>query len=155
MRWRLAAVMRLWRTDARVLLIVFSCAVPCLAADTARRESPAPPPNESSSRIATLIPQLSSDDWKVRERAQKELVEIGDDAIPALERVLKEKATPELQAQVETLLKQIEQAKALGASRVTLHVKDAPFRDAGKALAKQAGAEHRTRAPAPSGAGPS
>jgi hypothetical protein len=87
-----------------------------------------------------LIPQLSSDDWKVREQAQKELVEIGDDAVPALERLLKEKATPELHAQVETLLKQIEQAKALGASRVTLHVKDAPFRDAGKALAKQAGA---------------
>ena len=140
MRRRLAAVMRLWRTDASVLLVFFSCAVPCLAADAARHELPAPPPHEPSSRIEALIPQLSSDDWKARERAQKELVEIGDDAVPTLERLLKEKATPELHAQVETLLKQIEHAKAFGASRVTLHVKDAPFRDAGKALAKQAGA---------------
>jgi hypothetical protein len=63
-------------------------------------------------RIDRLIAELDSDDFPVRERATRELVEIGEAAEPALRRVLADKPSLEVRRRVEPMVKDLERRTA-------------------------------------------
>src|SRR5688572_26487907 len=78
---------------------------------------------QTQAQLDALVSQLSSDDWKSREKAQQELARFGADAAPRLEALLEGSKDPDLRARVEGILKQIEENDASGPTFVTLHLK--------------------------------
>ncbi|MEK7717146.1 MAG: hypothetical protein AAB322_05275 [Pseudomonadota bacterium] len=67
----------------RQLLLVFALSLPCLAG---------PDPE----RIAALVRDLGADSYEAREAAEKALVEVGRDALEAVQAAAKENADPEV-----------------------------------------------------------
>ena len=73
---------------------------------------------------ASLVKQLGADDWRQRESAQKQLVAMGQDATPALEQAVKDAPDDETRSRASAALEQIAQNRLIGASVITLHLKD-------------------------------
>jgi hypothetical protein len=63
----------------------------------------ASPPNLK--RLGQLIADLDSDEFAVRDKAQKELERIDDDALPALRKALDDKPSLEVRRRIESVLK--------------------------------------------------
>ncbi len=63
-------------------------------------------------RIAQLLAELDSDRFSVREKATRALLELGDQAEPALQAALTGKPSPELRRRTEKLLEQLDPAKS-------------------------------------------
>src|SRR5437870_1068666 len=85
-----------------------------------------------------LIGQLGHREFRVREAANKTLLERGMSALPAL-RKAKDHKDPEVRRRIEALLAPLEAAAEVAPKRVTLHIKQRPLRDVIKDLAKQSG----------------
>lgn len=78
-----------------------------LAAPCAAGEPPkAPPPAELSDRIERMIQQLDDDEFAKREKAQAEILEIGEPALGPLERFLAGEPGVEARERAERLLKE-------------------------------------------------
>ncbi|MGE3804558.1 MAG: HEAT repeat domain-containing protein [Gemmataceae bacterium] len=63
-----------------------------------------PAPDLESERIALLIGQLDDDGFSVREAATRELAQLGERAVPALERALEKSTSLEQRKRIEALL---------------------------------------------------
>lgn len=122
---------------------------------TAAAESPATRPAASGPARtvdpADVLRRLASDDWKQRQAAERELVQLGEDALPAIDAMLKgtgpvgsPRLDAETRARLEGARRQIAEARAMGTTYVTLHLKDAAPADAVAALAKAARGPLRT-----------
>jgi hypothetical protein len=74
---------------------------------TARAEDAAAPSSDEAARIRHLIDDLGSDDFRVREGAQKALSGFGERALPAL-REARSHANPEVRFRAEQLVRQVE-----------------------------------------------
>jgi hypothetical protein len=70
----------------------------------ARAEEPAPSPE----RIAQLIQDLGSDEFRAREQASAALAELGDAARPALEKAMAESQSLEVRWRAEQLLRRLD-----------------------------------------------
>ena len=86
----------------------------------------------------TLIQNLSADDWRTRDSAQKALVELGDDAVPALSATTQQSDNAEARSRADSALAEIDEARAIGPSRITLHLHDVSPQEAFAAVAQQA-----------------
>jgi hypothetical protein len=80
------------------------------AAQDEPAEKPAAQQDDLDAKIAKLVKDLSSDDFKEREAATKELTEIGEPAAPALKEAMKSDDA-EVKWRAETILKEIEKPR--------------------------------------------
>ena len=92
---------------------------------------PAPQPTASlMKRIQQLVADLNADDWKQRERAEAELLSIGDPVIGTLKQ-LRAAQPPEAQQRIDSILKQLSKpgtpTAAPGTNGVAVPVAPVPF----------------------------
>lgn len=95
-------------------LMALSAAQPAPAADP----SPAP-------ALDAQIAQLSSDDWRTRQKAVRFLVAAGEDALPRLRQALRQTRNGEIRARLEAAIGHIEEDRRVGATLVTLQLEGA------------------------------
>ena len=77
-----------------------------------RYEQPQPQPsNQMIEKIREVIADLNADDWKKRDRAQAQLVNMGPVAVGVL-RKLRDSQPPEAQQRIDAVLKELEKQKA-------------------------------------------
>jgi len=69
-----------------------------------------PAPDADKERVAQLLADLDSKEYKTRERAGQELEKLGDVAAPAVQRALQEKVPLEMRRRLELLLQKLEGA---------------------------------------------
>jgi WD40 repeat protein len=75
-----------------------------------------PLPASEEKRLAGLLVDLNNDDFNVREKATRELEEMGRQAEPALRKVLDGKPSPEVRTRVDGLLKKLTPGGAANSS---------------------------------------
>jgi len=93
-------------------------------------------PNDGISR---WLADLGADDWKVRERAEAELVKYGPDAVPALQGIMKASQDPEVQERAQQALREI--AGFMYPAFVTVHLRQTPAKEAFAEIAAAAHVE--------------
>ncbi|MEM8876146.1 MAG: hypothetical protein AAGD32_18020 [Planctomycetota bacterium] len=86
-----------------------------------------------------LVEQLSSEVWRERRKAERELVALGAAAVPVLEAALANGTDPETAACIESALARIEEESKQGATRVTLAFNNAELPDVLATLSEQTG----------------
>jgi len=128
----------------RRLLICCPFAIALCAPPIVPAQAPATAPATlpvSAADIETLIADLSSDSWAVRQKAQSDLVQIGPDAVPRLKQLLAQTNDEEVRTRAEAALKQIAEIRYTGPSFITLRLKNAPPQLVFAELARQADAD--------------
>jgi hypothetical protein len=85
-----------------------------------------------------LMAQLDADEWAIREAAEEKIAMLGEAARADLERQLKATPDGEVGRRIGVLLAKLDEARLNGPTRVTLHLRDVPAREALTALAAQA-----------------
>jgi hypothetical protein len=98
-------------------------------------------------RLAPLIERLKADEIEVRERAAREIVELGEPVADAVEKEAAATGDAELAGRLKTVALQIRRnvlvAKvAPPAKRVTVSARELPLRDVLKTVCEQAGIEY-------------
>jgi hypothetical protein len=100
------------------------------------------PQSAGNSRIATLIAQLGSSRFNEREKAGRELENIGEPVLPALRQAAKS-SDLETSRRAKDLLRKVEErvvtARILAPKRLRLKLKDATVSEAVKQLEKESG----------------
>lgn len=109
-----------------------------------------PATTQPSPDISSLISDLASPDFSVRELTEKKLMDLGPDIEPTLRSALQGKLSDEARARLDDVLGQLDETKALHAS-VTMHYKDAPLTKILNEFAWQAGADMGVREPVVTG----
>ena len=111
-----------------------------------------PVPRIAEERVARLIAELDSDRFEVRDRASKELEQLGELAGPALRKALAGKPSLEVRRRLKTLLDQVggrtlaaEQLRALRAVEVLEHIGTSDAQEVLKKMAKGAPEARLTR----------
>jgi len=126
--------------------------VPASRAGDAAKSGPATLPETSpstqSAEIEALAQQLSSDDWRQRDRAQERLLDLGAEAEPVLKRFVDQTASPEARARAQETLARIADRRWTGPSMVTLHRRNALPGTVLDELFKQAAGTYATWPPA-------
>jgi hypothetical protein len=95
------------------------------------------PTTSPSADIKALVSQLVGDSVAGRDAAQLALLDVGEEALPALDAARKEVRDADVQVRLDTLLVQIRERADIGASKVTLKFDDAPLEEVLKSLGKQ------------------
>jgi hypothetical protein len=93
------------------------------------------------------IDQLTSDDWKTRQKAMEQLIARGDDALPRLQKLLQTSNDTEIRTRASTAIAQIEENRLIGPSPITLDLKDVPPAQALERILQQARAPLLTDPP--------
>ena len=86
-----------------------------------------------------LVSLLSSRDWKVRDKAEAELANLGDVAEGRLLKLADAAGDPEVRARAHSALERIAGMRKLGPTRVTLSLKDATPQEVFVELGRQGG----------------
>jgi hypothetical protein len=94
-------------------------------------------PVPTTNIVDNLIKQLGSDDADERDSAQKQLVDLGQPAVPALKKAADDNDDPEIRSRAAAALAQMKDLDSNGVSLITLHVKDAPAQDVFNAIGAQ------------------
>jgi hypothetical protein len=105
---------------------------------TTRATAPAPT-RPAIGELKGLMAQLDADEWAIRNAAGEKIALLGEAARADLEHQFK--ATPDGEAgrRIAVLLAKLDEARLNGPTRITLHLRDVPAREALAALAAQAG----------------
>lgn len=111
------------------------------AAVKATAEAPAPkapelPPNPV---VAGHVRNLGADDYRVREKAGRDLEALGDKALPHLRKALGEATSPEVARRLSVLVRKIDYERLVSPRRVTMPEKDRTVKEAFDEVAKQTG----------------
>ena len=107
----------------------------------------APTTNPSAANVESLITQLGDPQWSARESAQQQLVAMGDAIVSRLQKVAKETSSDEVRQRAESAIAQIAEGQITGPSLITMHLKDAPAKDAFAELSRQSGTNLQTMPP--------
>src|SRR4051812_28124678 len=107
------------KTNTAFIAIILACAMSY--AQTSQPQATTQPES-----IETLITDLGSDAFAVREAAQKKIVGLGQAATQPVQELLKSTKDPEVQQRASAILAQITDADYSRGSRVTLHFKKTP-----------------------------
>jgi len=99
-----------------------------------------------SAQISSLIAQLDSPDFSVRQAAQNKLIDLGPDIEPMLHSALAGKLSDEARARLNDVTGRLEESSLLHAA-VTMHYKDAPLQTVLNEFAWQSGADLDVRQP--------
>jgi hypothetical protein len=95
------------------------------------------PTTAPATEIKSLIDQLTGDDVAARDTAQLALLDVGEEALLALDAARKDVRDADVQVRLDTLLVQIRERADIGASKVTLKFDDAPLDKVLASLGKQ------------------
>ena len=109
--------------------------------DAGRRKRRCSSGRETERRVRDLVRQLSDDQWKKRDAAEKELVALGPDVESLLREMARQISEPEASARLKMVIAELASRRWTGPTRVTLRLKDAPPRQVYEELFRQAGAE--------------
>jgi hypothetical protein len=112
-----------------------------LAATPATGPATAPASQIPLEAVEKLVAQLSSDDWKVRDKAQEQIVDLGIDACPHLERIVRRTREEEVRTRLEAALRQIAENDKTSPTLISLHFKDSPAQAIAREIAAQAKVE--------------
>ncbi|MDP9173351.1 MAG: hypothetical protein M3O30_05740 [Planctomycetota bacterium] len=99
------------------------------------------PTTQLSCDVLAAAEDLNSDEFSVRQSAQKKLVDMGDAVEPQLRALLLRDFSHEARARVQAALKQIEDARRIGPASITMHYTNAPLQNVLDDFARQAGAD--------------
>ncbi len=115
---------------------------PALALGLAVLVPAADPPKADAEQIAKLIKQLGSDEFEAREKATKELEQVGTPAVEALREAAKT-GDAEVKTRAAGILEKVEKKaateKLLAPTKVKLSFKDTPLKDALTEFNKKSG----------------
>ena len=92
------------------------------APTTAPTTSPTTAPSLSADQVRQYLTKLSADDFRARQKAQDQLVAMGDDARPLIEQLLLAAHEDEAHLRLEAALAQIDENRITGASLITMHL---------------------------------
>lgn len=120
----------------RVRLALLALSV-CAASWMALRAADSAP--DANRKPAELIADLSSPDYRLRERAGRELSRRGELVLTDLRAALAATEDPEASRRIGVLVRKMEYDKLVAPKRVTLHIKDKPLKEAMDAISKQTG----------------
>ena len=127
-----------------VACVLSAMLLPCRALPAAAPASaPATRPSTrpSDTAIRKLVASLAAPDWKARERAQNDLIALGVDARPLLEKILTDAADPEIRTRLEAALRAIEKNDRFSPTLITLDVNSVPAQTVLAELTRQSGTE--------------
>ena len=98
---------------------------PALLTAGAASTQPASQPAEAFPDPRQFLTELGSSDWRQRRRAREQLVRLGEQAKPFIQRLIEMAPTEEARSTAAAALSQIDENRVLGPSYITLHVKNA------------------------------
>ncbi|HEY1923557.1 MAG TPA: hypothetical protein VGG44_12465 [Tepidisphaeraceae bacterium] len=99
------------------------------------------PTSRPSAMILALVHDLTSDQFSTRQIAQNKLEQMGEEATPQLQEMLKDPSiSDEASARIRTALLRIQEGRQFGPSIITIHCHDAPLAGVLEDFASQAGA---------------
>ncbi|WP_439627417.1 hypothetical protein [Gemmata sp.] len=111
--------------------------------DAAPESKPAPAPAplvvRPDPRVAQLLADLGSDDYRTREKAGRDLTALGEKALPGMKAVLLATDSPEVQRRLAVLVRKMEVDRLVAPKRVTLAVKQKTVKEALDEVSKQTG----------------
>lgn len=105
-------------------------------ASTAKAAEVSPDANRKSDE---LIRDLSSPDYRLRERAGRELARRGETVLADLRATLATTEDAEVSRRIGVLVRKMEYDKLVAPKRVTLNLKEKPLKEAVETIAKQTG----------------
>ena len=102
--------------------------------------APAPPSAaKADAGIAQLIKDLGDEDYRTREKAGRELVQLGDKALPQMRAAYRETESPEVRRRLAVMIRRMETERLVEPKRVTIAKKEMTAKDAIEEIAKQTG----------------
>jgi hypothetical protein len=93
----------------------------------------------ASPDVVALVRDLTSDQFSVRESAQKELEGMGDAVVPELQGLVGGDLSGEARARIGVIIGRIHEERQFGGSIITIHCHDAPLENVLRDFAQQAG----------------
>ncbi|MGE5611143.1 MAG: hypothetical protein ACM359_17970 [Bacillota bacterium] len=111
-----------------------------LPAEAPRQTSQAPV-SDPAQKVESLIADLSSDSWQVRQKAQDALSQLGSQVRPRLTQLLQQTNDEEVRTRVEAILRQVDELRNTGVSLITLHLKQASPKKIFAEISRQADAD--------------
>lgn len=106
-------------------------ALPATAAPT--------PTTKTDPKVAQLLADLGSEDYRAREKAGRDLAALGERALPAMKAALLASDSPEVQRRLSVLVRKMEVERLIAPKRVTLSIKQKTVKDTLDEIAKQTG----------------
>lgn len=108
---------------------------------TDRSLRPLPPPQKPIpvEQVKPLLEALASKDFKVREKAHRDLLAADDRVIPHLEEALAATDSPEAERRLEVIVERLRQQRAVKPTRVNVSAKNASPKAVLKDICRQAG----------------
>ncbi|MCE9562984.1 MAG: STN domain-containing protein, partial [Planctomycetes bacterium] len=90
-------------------------------------------------KIAQMLVDLGSDDYRTREKAGRDLAALGEKALPGMKSTLLSTDNPEVQRRLIVLVRKMEVERLVSPKRVTMSVKQKTVKDTLDELAKMTG----------------
>lgn len=112
---------------------------PAAAADPAPAARAKPPEIKIDPKVAALIADLGSDDYRTREKAGASLAAMAEKALPAMRASLLSTDSPEVQRRLAVLVKKMDTERLVSAKRVTMNLKQATVKAGLDEIGKQTG----------------
>src|SRR5271170_3965388 len=100
--------------------------------------APSQPATQPTPQVLALVNDLTSDQFSVRQKAQRDLEQMGEPVIPQLQQILDGPLTDEARTRVSSAMHRISEARQFGASIITIHCTDAPLQGVLEDFAHQA-----------------
>jgi hypothetical protein len=88
-------------------------------------------------KIAALIADLGSEDYRTREKAGRDLAALGEKALPAMRTVLLSTENAEVQRRLVVLVRKMDNDRLVAPKRVTFNFKDKTVKEALDEISKQ------------------
>jgi len=122
------------------LLVIVLVAVAGVALAEDAAQTSAPSASVAPAALDSLVVQLSSSDWQVREAAKTSIVALGDAALKPMQQLAATSTDPEMRERAQAVVRGLELARSMKPTRVSLHFKQAAAKDVYDALSAQGGA---------------
>lgn len=90
-------------------------------------------------KVAQLLADLGSDDYRAREKAGRDLAALGERALPGMKSVLLSTDSPEVQRRLAVLVRKMELDRLVAPKKVTLAIKQKTVKEALDEISKQTG----------------
>jgi hypothetical protein len=106
----------------------------------ADKDAAGPPAvKKADAKVSRLIGELGADDYRVRERAGRDLTALGEKALPEMRRAWADSDSPEVRQRLAVLIRKIDRERLTAPTRVTLSVKDRTAKQIFAEIARQTG----------------
>jgi hypothetical protein len=99
------------------------------------------PTTQPTPQVLALVNDLTSDQFAVRQKAQQDLEQMGEQVIPQLQEILDGPLSDEARTRVGAAMQRIADQRQFGPSVITIHCTDAPLQGVLEDFAHQAGAD--------------